>query len=69
MTGQGRLPVVDELGPGLGVDLEISHFAKAGGIDAAHEVGARSVAITCDPHSPLAEAAEKVVAALKGDGK
>ncbi len=29
-----------------------------GSLDAAHEAGARSIAITCDPDSPLAEAAE-----------
>ncbi len=29
-----------------------------GCLEAAHEVGARTVAITCDPDSPLAEAAE-----------
>lgn len=29
-----------------------------GGLEAAHEVGARSIAITCNPDSPLAEAAE-----------
>ncbi len=29
-----------------------------GSLEAAHEVGARSLALTCDPGSPLAEAAE-----------
>lgn len=29
-----------------------------GGLDAAHEVGARTISITCDPNSPLAEGAE-----------
>jgi N-acetylmuramic acid 6-phosphate etherase len=28
------------------------------GVEVAHEVGARSIAITCDPSSPLAESAE-----------
>lgn len=37
-----------------------------GGLDAAHEVGARTIAITCDPHSPLAEAAEISIAPVVG---
>jgi N-acetylmuramic acid 6-phosphate etherase len=33
-----------------------------GGIEAAHEVGARSIGITCDPDSPLAEVCEITIA-------
>lgn len=33
-----------------------------GGLEAANQAGARSVAITCDPDSPLAQAAEIVIA-------
>ena len=33
-----------------------------GALEAAHQVGARRIAITCDPHSPLAEGAEIVIA-------
>ncbi len=32
-----------------------------GCLEAAHEVGARTIAVTCDPESPLAEAAEIAV--------
>ncbi|HEY5658769.1 MAG TPA: N-acetylmuramic acid 6-phosphate etherase [Myxococcota bacterium] len=32
-----------------------------GSLGAAHEVGARSIALTCSPHSPLAEAAELAI--------
>ena len=32
-----------------------------GSVDAAHEVGARSIGITCNPRSPLAEAAELAI--------
>ncbi len=37
-----------------------------GALEAAHEVGARSIAITCNPASPLAEAAEISIAPLVG---
>jgi len=37
-----------------------------GAFDAAHEVGARTIALTCDPHSPLAEAAEVSIVTLVG---
>jgi N-acetylmuramic acid 6-phosphate etherase len=37
-----------------------------GCLEAAHEVGARTIAITCDPHSPLAEAAEIAIVAEVG---
>ncbi len=37
-----------------------------GGFDAAHEVGARTIALTCDPRSPLAEAAEISIVTLVG---
>ena len=37
-----------------------------GSLDAAHEAGARSIAITCDPDSPLAEAAEISIVPLVG---
>jgi N-acetylmuramic acid 6-phosphate etherase len=37
-----------------------------GALEAAHEVGARSIAITCDPESPLAEAAEISIALRVG---
>lgn len=37
-----------------------------GALETAHEVGARSIAITCDPHSPLAEAAEIAIAPRVG---
>ncbi|MEE2665680.1 MAG: N-acetylmuramic acid 6-phosphate etherase [Myxococcota bacterium] len=40
-------------------------FAIAG-IEAAHEVGARSIAITCVPESPLAESAEIAIVPLTG---
>jgi N-acetylmuramic acid 6-phosphate etherase len=33
-----------------------------GGVQAAHEIGARSIGITCDRRSPLAEAAEIAIA-------
>jgi N-acetylmuramic acid 6-phosphate etherase len=32
-----------------------------GSLEAAHEVGARSIGLTCNPHSPLAEAAELAI--------
>jgi N-acetylmuramic acid 6-phosphate etherase len=37
-----------------------------GAIEAAHEVGARSIGISCDPDSPLAEAAEISIAPQVG---
>jgi N-acetylmuramic acid 6-phosphate etherase len=37
-----------------------------GGIEAAHEVGARSIAITCVPGSPLAESAEIAIVPITG---
>ncbi len=37
-----------------------------GSLDAAHEAGARSIAITCDPDSPLAEAAEIAIVLRTG---
>ncbi|MBW2267643.1 MAG: N-acetylmuramic acid 6-phosphate etherase [Deltaproteobacteria bacterium] len=37
-----------------------------GCLEAAHEVGARTIALTCDPNSPLAEAAEISIAPLVG---
>ena len=37
-----------------------------GCLEAAHEMGARTIALTCDPSSPLAEAAEISIAALVG---
>ncbi len=38
------------------------HTAFAlGALEAAHEAGARSIALTCDPGSPLAEAAELAI--------
>ena len=37
-----------------------------GAVQAAHEVHARSIAITCDPSSPLAEAAEVAIAPQTG---
>jgi N-acetylmuramic acid 6-phosphate etherase len=37
-----------------------------GAIEAAHEARARSIAITCDPTSPLAEAAELTIAPETG---
>ena len=37
-----------------------------GAVEAASEVGARSIAITCDPDSPLAQAAEIVIAPQVG---
>jgi N-acetylmuramic acid 6-phosphate etherase len=40
-------------------------FAIAG-VEAAHEVGARSIAITCVPGSPLAEAAEIAIVPVTG---
>lgn len=33
-----------------------------GAIEAAHRASARTIAVTCDPHSPLAEAAEITIA-------
>jgi N-acetylmuramic acid 6-phosphate etherase len=49
------------LGPGDAV-VAISASGRTpytlGSLDAAHEAGARRIAITCDPGSPLAEAAE-----------
>jgi N-acetylmuramic acid 6-phosphate etherase len=33
---------------------------------AAHEVGARTIALTCDPGSPLAEAAEVAICTVVG---
>lgn len=49
------------LGPG-DVVVAISASGRTpftlGGLEAAHEVGARSVGITCNPGSPLAEGAE-----------
>jgi len=53
------------LGPGDAVvALSASgHTAFAlGAVEAAHAAGARSIAVTCDPHSPLAEVAEIAVA-------
>lgn len=37
-----------------------------GAFDAAHEVGARRIAVCCDPRSPLAEAAEIAIAPQVG---
>lgn len=37
-----------------------------GGLEAAHEVGARTVGITCDPGSPLAHAAEIAIVPIVG---
>lgn len=37
-----------------------------GSLDAAHEVGARTIAVTCNPGSPLAEAAEVAIVAEVG---
>jgi N-acetylmuramic acid 6-phosphate etherase len=37
-----------------------------GGLEAAHEVGARTIAITCDARSPLAEAAEIAIVSRVG---
>ena len=37
-----------------------------GSLEAAHEVGARSIALTCDPSSPLAEAAEIAISPCVG---
>jgi N-acetylmuramic acid 6-phosphate etherase len=37
-----------------------------GSLEAAHEVGARTIALTCDPSSPLAEAAEIAIAPRVG---
>lgn len=37
-----------------------------GSLEAAHEVGARTIAVTCNPGSPLAEAAEVAVVAAVG---
>jgi N-acetylmuramic acid 6-phosphate etherase len=37
-----------------------------GSLDAAHEVGARTVGITCNPGSPLAEAAEIAIVPVVG---
>lgn len=37
-----------------------------GCLEAAHQVGARTIAITCDPRSPLAEAAEVAIVAEVG---
>jgi len=37
-----------------------------GGIEAAHQAGARSIAITCNPGSPLAEAAELAIVVETG---
>jgi N-acetylmuramic acid 6-phosphate etherase len=37
-----------------------------GSLDAAHEVGARTIAITCNPGSPLAEAAEVAIVPAVG---
>ena len=37
-----------------------------GSLEAAHAVGARTIAITCDPSSPLAEGAEIAIAPLVG---
>ncbi|MEM7413262.1 MAG: N-acetylmuramic acid 6-phosphate etherase [Myxococcota bacterium] len=37
-----------------------------GSLDAAHEVGARTVAITCNPGSPLAEGAEIAIVPVVG---
>ena len=54
-----------ELGPGDAV-LAISASGRTpfalGALEAAHEAGARRLALTCDPHSPLAEAAEIAIA-------
>ncbi len=54
-----------ELGPGDAV-LAISASGQTpfalGGLEAAYEAGARRLALTCDPGSPLAEAAEIVIA-------
>lgn len=35
-------------------------------LDTAHAVGARTIAVTCDPHSPLAEAAEIAIVTETG---
>jgi N-acetylmuramic acid 6-phosphate etherase len=37
-----------------------------GSLDAAHEVGARTIALTCNPGSPLAEAAEVAIVPAVG---
>ncbi len=37
-----------------------------GCLQTAHELGARTIAVTCDPHSPLAEAAEIAIAVSTG---
>jgi N-acetylmuramic acid 6-phosphate etherase len=37
-----------------------------GSLEAAHQVGARTIAITCNPGSPLAEAAEVAIVAAVG---
>jgi N-acetylmuramic acid 6-phosphate etherase len=37
-----------------------------GSLDAAHEVGARTIGITCNPRSPLAEAAEIAIVPVVG---
>jgi len=37
-----------------------------GSLEAAHAVGARTIAVTCDPASPLAEGAEIAIAPLVG---
>ncbi|MGH0031841.1 MAG: N-acetylmuramic acid 6-phosphate etherase [Myxococcota bacterium] len=37
-----------------------------GSLDAAHEVGARTIGVTCNPGSPLAEAAEVPIVAVVG---
>ena len=37
-----------------------------GSLEAAHEVGARTIGITCNPGSPLAEAAELAIVAVVG---
>lgn len=37
-----------------------------GSLNAAHEVGARTIAVTCNPGSPLAEAAEVAIVAAVG---
>ena len=42
----------------LGISASGQTPFALGGLKAAHEVGARTIAITCDPGSPLAEAAE-----------
>jgi len=60
-----------ERGLGIG-DVVVSISASGrtpfalGAFEAAHEVGARRVAICCDPESPLAEAAEIVIAPRVG---